>query len=1402
MIPSRNPFPPGLPMRHDDPTQTAQPPTSDEPSAPAPAPPHIGKYRVEKLLGQGSFGLVYLAFDAVLDRYVAIKVPHRRLVARPEDAEPYLAEARTVARLDHANIVPVYESGHSDDWPLYVVSKYVAGSTLARRVADGPVPVLDAAGLVATVAEALHHAHQHRVVHRDVKPGNILLDSDGKPYVTDFGLALRADNVGRGPAFAGTPAYMSPEQARREGHRVDGRTDVFSLGVVFYELLTGGRPFRGTTQSELLEQIQTHDPVPPRQLADGIPAELERICLKALAKRAADRYSTARDLADDLRHFLKEFVGAETLPIVPRARRSPEVAPPTPASDREAVKVVPKGLRSFDAHDTDFFLGLLPGPRDRDGLPESIRSWKTRIEDPDDPFAVGLIYGPSGCGKSSLVKAGLLPRLSDRAAVVYVEATAAGTEARLLSRLRKRLPGLAAEATLSEAMAALRGDLAGSGKVLIVLDQFEQWLHVHPEPHSELVRALRHCDGGRVQCLVLVRDDFWLPVSRFMNELEVDLVPNRNIALVDLFDPGHARKVLTAFGRAYERLPEKTRDLSREQTEFLDQAAAGLTQDGKIICVRLAVFADMMKGRPWTPAGLAEVGGTQGIGVSFLEDTFSSPAANPRHRRHQAAARAVLRALLPDAGDDIKGNMRSETELRAASGYGPAEFADLIRALDGDVRLITPTDPEGAARPGQPAGEKFYQLTHDYLVRPLRDWLTRKRRETRRGRAELRLEERAAEWARTPGRRQLPSLTEWAGIRLQTRRRSWTPPQGRMMRAADVYYLGRCLAIVLVVCLVGLGLGEWSARLRTQSYHTELLTASPAELPAVLKKIEPYRGRLEPHVRASLATETAPDRRHRAAIFLLGSDAGQVTYLYKELLQAEVQEFPLLRDSLVPFKSDVLADLWRANDSADPDSRFRAACALATFDPEDARWPTMAAEVVEGLLAQPSLTLNAWTAVLLPARGHLVRALVDRLEDDPPDADGRRNLIALVRAFTGPDAGRLGSLEARLTALQNGGDPERAKSVASLAAALLALGTGEPVWPLLRHRPDPTVRSYLIERLAASGVDPADLVRRFRRESDVSARRALVLALGCYPPNRVEGSAPDLEAWYETDPDAGIHAAAGWALLRIRGRGPGPRLPRHSGPVPGREWYVNEVGLTFSVLSRPFRLPKERALRVPSLPVLAVGTTEVTEAQFREFKLDRKTKGRVPPATDLPVSDVNWFDAAAYCNWLSWKANLPGDQWCYTLIDGRLQPVPGYQRLTGYRLPTAGEWEYVCQAGASTPWHFGRADAELMNRHGWWQGNAHENGERRPFPVGRLKPNDWGLFDMHGNMSEWCHESNRPPSKQFLGGDSVHFGGGFAHPYAALAHSKFAILGLTQSLSTVGFRVVRSLPGPSPKGDR
>ena len=269
-----------LPAAGDTESKPARPSADDQSDHPR----RIGRYCVSKVLGKGSFGTVYQAFDETLERPVAIKVPHRFRVDRPEDVELYIREAQVLARLDHPAIVPVYDVGRSEDGLCYVVSKFVDGSDLAKRIRLKPLSHSESAELVATIAEALHHAHRHLVVHRDVKPANILIDAAGKPYLADFGLALKEEDFGSGGGRVGTAAYMSPEQARGEGHLVDGRADIFSLGVVFYELLAATRPFWGANREEIVDRIRSLEARPPRQIDDKIPKELERICLKALSQ--------------------------------------------------------------------------------------------------------------------------------------------------------------------------------------------------------------------------------------------------------------------------------------------------------------------------------------------------------------------------------------------------------------------------------------------------------------------------------------------------------------------------------------------------------------------------------------------------------------------------------------------------------------------------------------------------------------------------------------------------------------------------------------------------------------------------------------------------------------------------------------------------------------------------------------------------------------------------------------------------------------------------------------------------------------------------------------------------------------------------------------------------------------
>ncbi len=295
--------------------------------------PEVRGYRVEALLGRGGMGVVYRAWHLRLNRAVALKMLLAGPCARPEELERFLRESQAVASLGHPNIVQVYDIGDADGRP-YFTMELVEGGNLADQIRGVPQPANQAAACVATLAEAIHAAHQSGIVHRDLKPANILLTRDGTPKVTDFGLARRLDGdegLTLSGVPVGTPSYMAPEQARGERQAIGPATDVYALGAILYELLAGRPPFRAESATATLQQVLTAEPVSPTRLNPQVPRDLTTICLKCLSKEPHRRYASAAALAEDLRRFLRgEQIAARRAGRLERlarwARRSPAQA--------------------------------------------------------------------------------------------------------------------------------------------------------------------------------------------------------------------------------------------------------------------------------------------------------------------------------------------------------------------------------------------------------------------------------------------------------------------------------------------------------------------------------------------------------------------------------------------------------------------------------------------------------------------------------------------------------------------------------------------------------------------------------------------------------------------------------------------------------------------------------------------------------------------------------------------------------------------------------------------------------------------------------------------------------------------------------------------------------------------
>jgi formylglycine-generating enzyme required for sulfatase activity/tRNA A-37 threonylcarbamoyl transferase component Bud32 len=1272
--------------------------------------PTVAGYEIEGEIGRGAMGIIYKARQTTLHRPVALKMILAGAHADPVAQARFLIEAEAVSALQHPNIVQLYDYGPNEGLPYFAL-EFIDGGTVGEKLRkEGRFSPKAAAEMVALMADGMAAAHAKGIIHRDLKPANILLTSDGVPKITDFGLARigKSDMTATG-AVMGTPSYMSPEQAAGMGKDVGTATDVWSLGAILYDLLMGRPPFRGDTVMATVQQVLTREPERPRSIDPNIPRDLETICLKCLEKDQKKRYGAAAELAADLRAFL----------------------------DGRPITARPVGTLE--------------------------RGWKWAKRHP---------------GRTAGVAAGLLLLVSlllgsneirEQRAADKLEAEKQLGEQRLAAET-KRLTDLR-EADEKRAADLKSADVEAKRKQ-------------RETRATSLVQALSSADTAIVTRLLTDLSEFrdlTGPQLRELAKQPVTTKPGLHARLALLMDePGLAAELAAYLPtcRPEELLPTRsaltphTPAVAPGLWAVLTDTTAGPARRVRAACALAGLAAD----DPRWPAVAPDVA-EAAVRANTVEFVAWSTALEPV-RRHLLPA---LMALYPVARGKIRSGKLGDSELVAeASRFDltaellaryaadAPELAELAVTVDArHFALFSGSiDRNKAGVVAILKAELTKSATPDWrdadLVptwRPVDPTVARRVEE---GLGFIHERFAFVESVPLEGFGALTDGLTPSGYR-PTRVRPY--PTNGGIRVAAVWQRDG-VAWTWASGLDAAGVRNLDAKLRVMGYHPVDVAAwvDPAWKPGPVDSLAGVVGSAAgsaagwPPLRFAAVWEAAPGGKPVNRVYLgvpydrhkAEMDAMAAVPLTPLTLQAAAVPGELARYSVVWGKGGGGWHLGWARTQQDYLTRDNGKTAVDVTVVRDKngvpRFSAVWAARSDVEVAQP---------VGLTAVAHLERARVLA-------AAGWR--LASVAA-AGPD---LAASVWHRPGPSDAAAEELAKRRGQAAATLLTLGESETVWPVFRFpaNGDPTARSYLQERLAGIGVDPVVLIRRFQTEADVSAKRALLIALGDYEPSPLwagerEAFSKELVTLYREHPDAGLHGAIDWLLRQRWGKakelaGVDAALSARSRavrPAAGRDWYVNGQGQTYTVIRNPQeftlgapptergRVDNEVAHRKQIGRSFAIAAREVTKAEFRRFFSRRPFAERFSPDLDSPAAGgVSWYAAAAYCNWLSKEEGIPESQWCYAQNDAGehaegMRIKPGHLKLTGYRLPTEAEWEYACRSGSVVARYFGRSE-ELLPRYVWFW----KNSEERAWPPGRKRPNDLGLFDTLGNVYEWVED--------------------------------------------------------------
>lgn len=647
-----------------------------------------------------------------------------------------------------------------------------------------------------------------------------------------------------------------------------------------------------------------------------------------------------------------------------------------------------------------------------------------------------------------------------------------------------------------------------------------------------------------------------------------------------------------------------------------------------------------------------------------------------------------------------------------------------------------------------------------------------------------------------------------------------------------------------------------------------LLTSETDAVPGALENLRKRFSECEPGLVSLLTSqELSPSQRWRVGVALLDSDETQVALLGDSVLERAPEELLVIRDALYPFRRQLVDRYWSilGDASRHDGQRLRSAAMLASFDPQSEAWSSVRMDIVKALLSVPSEELDSFLSALQPIRRQLVAelvaqrrrdrrnerivlALVGVAHDEPALLvdilleSPNSHLKALCNALVGHDEQVINLLRRELaTPLPDSKERiQRERSIrrkANAAVALFRLGDDDVLWPLLVTSPDPSLRTQIVFRLPDCGVSTDQLVARLEVEPENSVRHALLLCLGLLAkkpmPDATRTRCLTEMRLSAAEADPGVRGAARWALEKWTGRVNPPgdiHAPPATAPQ-GNRWYVTSQGHTMTTFAGPIefrmgtsehelgRKVDERLHRVRISRSFAIGTHEVTKGQYLAFDSGFRHPDGIRSSTERhPILCVSWYEAAAYCNWLSRMEGIPQEEWCYLPNEQNefaagMKTAPDFHARVGYRLPTEAEWEYACRAGTTTAWYFADVRSHLR-RHARV---GAQQSLTTPYPTGLLMPNGFGLFDMLGNVGEWCHDAYGRYGSEPDGSvrhdelvdsiieDSsprVHRGGAFSHKMTTLrCGARFSDVPSLRH-RTIGFRVARTLPNTSTQSDQ